>query len=280
MLTYLTGYDFGYGWFWNDAHLYLALAIAALAGIAWKHLPRWARILSGALVLWGVASFLIVQFGFRFNLPQVLPTEHFLSEAAARPAPIQVIDLGSGSGRTTIMVARARPNTKLTALDNFSAEYIENNGAARIKANFRNAGIELNRLEVLPADMRHIPRPDASFDAAVSSYAIDHLRHDDIPVALHEVSRVLKPNGEFLVCLIAADTWLKVVYGPLLMHHMWRVKPGFWEHELNDAGMTVIEQGSQPGAKWFLCRKSPANREAQFHPAGSKPNGTQETHQQ
>jgi SAM-dependent methyltransferase len=256
VLTYLSGYDFAYGWVWNYGHLYLALVLAALIWILRARAPRWALALLGVVALWALVGFFIIQLAFRFNLPQVLPTEDFLKDGAHKPATARVLDIGCGSGRTTIMVALARPGVHVTGLDNFSADYITENGPERLKKNVRVAGIDENRVDVLAADMRKIPAPDASFDGAVSSFAVDHLDRQGMVTALHEISRVLKPDGEFLLSVIAADSWLKMVYGPLLMHHMRRVTPQFWENQLRDAGLTVTAQGRQPGARWFLSRKA------------------------
>lgn len=256
MLTYLLPYDFGYGWAWNYAHLYLALVLGGLAWLLRKRVPRWALAVLGALSLYAMTGFLIIQLGFRFNLPQLLPTEHFLATVRGKDAPVRVLDMGSGSGRTTLMVLLARPGVRVTALDNFSADYIDENGPERIKRNVRAAGIDESRLEVVTSDMRKMSLPDSSFDGIVSSFAIDHLDRTGIANALHEASRVIKPDGEFLLSVIAMDGWLKTVYGPLLLHHVRRLAPHFWEDSLRDAGLPVIEQGRQPGARWFLCHKT------------------------
>ncbi len=257
MLAYLTGYDFGYSWPWSYGHLYVALVFAGLTWLGRRRLPGWALAITGAVALWGLAGFLIVQLAFRFNLPQVLPTERFLSDS--RPAPLKVLDIGSGSGRTTIMVALARPGTQVTALDNFSAEYIKDNGAEHLRRNVKAAGIDQARIDVVTADMRSIPLPDGSFDGVVSSFAIDHQDRKGIESALREVSRLLKPGGQFLLSVMAADGWLNTVYTPLLVHHVRRANSHFWHDELGKAGLVVIEEGRQPGAKWFLSGK-PAER--------------------
>ena len=96
-----------------------------------------------------------------------------------------LLDLGAGSGRSSIMVLLERPRTTLVALDNFSATYIKDHGPEKLKANLRAAGVD-RRAEVVSADMRKLPFPDGSFDALVSTYALDHLPRKDIPGALAE----------------------------------------------------------------------------------------------
>lgn len=52
--------------------------------------------------------------------------------------------------------------------------------------------------EVMPdvvASMTEIPLEDASFEAVASQHNLEHLRPHDVPVALREFQRVLKPGG-------------------------------------------------------------------------------------
>ncbi len=251
MLAYiLLGYDFGYAWPWTYGHLYLAILLALLAWAVRKRLPVWATAIIAAGALWAFAGFLIVHYVFFFNAPPPMPTQRFMTSGQGR-----VLDIGCGSGRTSIMVGTARPKVLISALDNFSATYIRGNGEDLLRRNLRIAGID-SRVQMLNADMRRIPAPDASFDGVVSSYAIDHLSRAGIEQTLGEVSRVLRPGGEFLLEVIRADGWVKFTYGPLLVMHMRRVEPGFWTTMLERAHLNLIEQGTTPGSAYFLCRKT------------------------
>lgn len=246
-----TGYDFGYSWQWTHAHLIPAALFGLLAILAWRRRWRWTPWLSSAVALWALAGFAVVQFAFRINRPMVLPTEKFLTAGTGR-----VLDVGAGSGRSALMVLLARPGTTVVALDNFSAEYITDHGPARLHANARAAGVE-SRIEVKTGDMRAMPLEAATFDAAVSAYAIDHVNREGIEKALAEVARVLKPNGEFLLMIGNGDAWVKFAY-PLVNRHMYYgiVPPvELWRGRLNAAGFDVPETGHAPGTLYFLSRK-------------------------
>jgi len=236
-------YSFGYPWYFTHGHLVLA-ACFLLTTILVR--LKWVRFVAAALTLWALSAFGICQLVLRWNRPVDLPTQNFLKGGVGR-----VIDLGAGSGRATIAVGLARPQVKLVALDDFSAQYIRDNGPATTIANARAAGIA-DRVEVLTADMRKIPAPDASFDGVVSTYAIDHLGRDGIEQTLGEVKRILRPGGEFLMLVIRGDAWLGWCFGPLMMHGL--RGPEFWQGELRGHGLDIVEQGTAPGTLWYMCR--------------------------
>lgn len=239
--------DFGYHWAWTYGYFApLALALALLAG-AWRFgAPRWSLVVPAAVATWSLAGFLIARFVIRMNEPLKLPVEGFLAGGTGR-----VLDIGCGAGRTTLMVALARPQAKVVALDNFSAGYISDHGAPHIMRNLVAAGVE-GRVTIEKADMLALPFETGAFDAAVSSYAIDHLPQPRIPTALAEVRRVLRPGGEFLLMVIVPNLSTTVAFSPFL--HARMPGPRFWRAGLSVAGFEVASEGSSRGGHWFLAR--------------------------
>jgi ubiquinone/menaquinone biosynthesis C-methylase UbiE len=183
----------------------------------------------GLVVVWALASFVMVRFGFDMNGRAALPTEAFLRSGTGK-----VLDMGAGTGRSTLMVLEARPQATVVALDSFADSYVQHfgvrnagavvdQGRERLLANMRAAGVD-QRVSVQPGDMRRMPLESDSFDAALSAYAIDHLGPQGIREALSEAHRVLKPHGEFLLIVVNQDGWLNFTFGPLMMHS--RMVPG------------------------------------------------------
>jgi len=243
--------DFGYVGPWTHGHLVVTAVALPLAWLAWRRRwPRAVTALLAALTLWSVAAFLVVQFVFRFNDVPTLPTGAFVASGSVR-----VVDLGAGSGRSTVMLLWARPQDTAVALDNFSAGYISGHGPDKTRANFRAAGVEA-RATVQAGDMRALPFPDASFDAALSVAAIDHLSGDDARKALREAARVLKPQGQFLLEVMNPDWWMRFAWGPVLLHG---TSPGSmrqrWTGMLDQAGFQVTEVGTQPITLYLLAVK-------------------------
>jgi SAM-dependent methyltransferase len=246
--------SFGYPWWLTYGHL----VITAIALPVWilGYMRKWPRLLTfsiAAVTLWSVAAFGVARFGLNVNGRLTLPTEKFLASGEGR-----VLDMGAGTGKSSLMVLEARPKTSVVALDLFADSYEHHfgrglNGQERLLANLRTVGLE-NRATVQTGDIRKLPFEPATFDAVVSTYAIDHLNRQGIDMSLREASRVLKPNGEFLLMVIAKDFWAKFAFGPLLLHSGTRDQ-AWWAGRLQETGFQMIEQGTRPATLYFLAAK-------------------------
>lgn len=246
-------YDFGYPWWMTWGHLVplVLFGLVAIAGVVlgWR---RWIIVASGALTLWSLAGFLVLNQVLMVNRPLPLPTPQFLPGGAGR-----VLDMGAGSGRATLMVLQTRPAATVVAIDLYSGYWgINDNTPQRLLRNASAAGVGA-RVEARVADMRELPFEDGSFDAAVSSFALDHLRREGVALALREAVRVLKPGGQILIINLRADAWIRLALPSLPGHGYFGATqdPARWRTALDDAGFDLVEQGTQPGTIYFLARK-------------------------
>lgn len=245
--------DFGYPWWLNYGHLALfGVLLAAVLAARAARASRWITMLLGVLCLWaGTVALLVHLFGI--NQVPPLPTQGFLSSGTGR-----VLDLGAGTGRSSIMVLTERPRATLVASDLFGTSFSQHFGPGgrpqdRLLANIRAAGVD-GRATIETADMLKLPFTDDEFDAIVSAYAMDHLGRDGARTALAEAHRVLKPGGDFLLILVANDAWAKLAFGPLLSHGG-VYGPGWWRDAVTNAGFHVREQGSRPVTTYFLLTR-------------------------
>ena len=250
VLAMNNSYDFDYTWTVTYGHLVplaAALGIAALA--AWRGWPRLVTILAGLVGLWALMGLVVVHFLFGLTRPMDLPTDRFLASGSGR-----VLDAGAGSGRAGVGVLIARPKATVTALDIYSGYWgIDDNTPERFMANARAAGAA-DRAEARTGDMRDMPFDEATFDAVISSYAIDHLSREGTVKAIAEVHRVLKSHGEFLLMIINSADWLVRLVSPPIAHHP-RQDPLRWRHMIEDAGFTLEEEGATTGSFYFYARK-------------------------
>lgn len=247
--------DFGYPWWIGYGHLILAGLILVIFSLG--YVRKWARVpmlLLGVVAVWALAAFFITRFVIDVNGRGTLPTQSFLASGTGR-----VLDMGAGTGRSSLMVLEARPRATLVALDLFGRSYEHHFGSEaspqeRLLANMRAAGVD-QRVSIRTADMRKLPFEPAEFDAIVSCYAIDHLNGEGIRQSLSEAARVVKPGGDFLLMVIAKEPWLMFTFGPMLMHSGTRGAE-WWSSRLQEASFQVIENGTKPATLFLLARRS------------------------
>jgi len=248
--------DFAYPWWLGYGHLPVLMIAACLLIVGSKRKwPTSVRFLLLSLVVWSGAALLVERFVFDINGVPPLPTQTFLSSGLGR-----VLDIGAGTGRSSIMVLRSRPEATLVALDLFGHSFDEHFGHSetpqqKLLANLKTAGVD-RRATITTADMRKLPFEGASFDAIVSAYAMDHLNRSGTDQALAEAARVLKPGGDFLLMLIANEKWAKFTFGPLLSHGGFRGAT-WWMAHVRQAGFQVNEQGTYPLTFYLLARRNP-----------------------
>jgi ubiquinone/menaquinone biosynthesis C-methylase UbiE len=98
---------------------------------------------------------------------------------------MNVIDCGCGPGSITIGVADVVAPGQVTGVD-IEPRQLEAARALALERGVRNVRFE-------PGSVYALPFPDATFDAAVAHFVIEHV--NDPVRALRELRRVLKPGG-------------------------------------------------------------------------------------
>jgi len=245
--------DFGYPWWLSYGHLVILAATVAVMFLGYRRKwQRWLLVVFGLIAMWAGAAFLLIRFGLDVNSAAALPTQNFFRSGDGR-----VLDLGAGTGRSSIMVLSARPKATLVALDLFADSFDMHFGSGespqqRLLANLKVAGVA-QRASIETADMRKLPFASASFDAIVSCYAVDHLPRDGIIEALAESARVLKPGGDLLLMVVQNDRWVKFAFGPLLSHGATRGE-AWWTSRAAEAGFTLVEAGAPPATLYLLLK--------------------------
>jgi ubiquinone/menaquinone biosynthesis C-methylase UbiE len=112
----------------------------------------------------------------------------------------RILDAACGNGRyTKFLLRQADPDAALTAFD-LSAAMLRR----------ARARLPSPRVSLAVADLTRLPYADASFDAAVCGWVIEHLA--DPCDGLRELARVLCPGGKLLL-LSTEDTFTGAACG-------------------------------------------------------------------
>ncbi|MGH2460868.1 MAG: class I SAM-dependent methyltransferase [Chloroflexota bacterium] len=116
-----------------------------------------------------------------------------LGQAARRFKPASVLDIGCGSGRLLRKVHAYWPEAQLSGVDPAQG-MLEVARQLTPEARFFMGSGEA------------LPLADASVDLALSTISFHHWQ--DQAAGVHEVARVLRPGGSFLLADFTVPTWL------------------------------------------------------------------------
>jgi len=155
--------------------------------------------------------------------------ERLTALLGARPRG-RVLDIGCGGGHASFAAAPVAEEVWATDL---SADMLAVVAEAAHERGYAN-------LHTRQAAADLLPFADAAFDAVITRMSAHHWR--DVPVALAEIHRVLKPDGVFLLIDIAGaeeplcDTWLQGIELLRDPSHVRNHTPSAWRTMLDAAG--------------------------------------------
>ncbi|MFC6738473.1 class I SAM-dependent methyltransferase [Methylobacterium tardum] len=168
----------------------------------------------------------------------------------------RVLDLGCGGGHVAFAAAAA--GAAVTAYDLSDAML------AAVAAEAARRGLE--RIETRQGAAEAPPFPEASFDAVLTRYSAHHWR--DVPAALAQARRVLKPGGLLVVCDIVSpeepllDTHLQAVELLRDPSHVRDYRVSEWRAMLEaagfDPGLPLASRPRMEFASWIARMRTPA----------------------
>lgn len=178
--------------------------------------------------------------------------------AAHLPKRPVVLDLGCGAGHASFAVAPVAES--VTAYD-LSPEMLAVVADAARERGHPNLGTQQGNVATLPFI-------DSSFCMVVTRFSAHHWL--DVPAALREVRRVLKPNGVFIIIDITApeaplhDTTLQAVELLRDGSHVRDYRPSEWLQMLGEAGFASEQlkgwKLQMQFDEWTARMRTPAER--------------------
>lgn len=143
-------------------------------------------------------------------------------------APRVVLDLGCGTGRGSVALKRAYPDSTVVALD-FAP--------GMLREAVRHASDEITPIELVCADALRLPFPDDSADLVFSNLMLQWC--EPLQVAFTEVRRVLKPGGLFMFSTFGPDTLMELKDAWAAVDTRVHVNRFVDMHDIGDAAMHV-----------------------------------------
>ncbi len=124
------------------------------------------------------------------RLAESRPRKRVLELVAVRDGE-DVLEVATGTGVQLVELARRTPKGTTRGVE------LAPGMLAESRKRLRKAG--LDRVEVMEGTALDLPFPDESFDLLVNGYMLDLLPREDIPRALAEFKRVLRPGGRLVL---------------------------------------------------------------------------------
>jgi SAM-dependent methyltransferase len=163
-----------------------------------------------------------------------------------------ILDAGCGHGRTTIAMSKVMKNGRIVAIDRFDAGYIADGGRKLLERNLKIAKIG-DRVDIQAQDVTAMTFGDGTFDAAVSSYMIDHLGNNKLK-GLREINRVLKKDGRFLLMVVTPNFFTRAIT-VISFFHMMVTRVEEWDRLFEDSGFKCTSDGDINLGHYFLLEK-------------------------
>jgi demethylmenaquinone methyltransferase/2-methoxy-6-polyprenyl-1,4-benzoquinol methylase len=154
----------------------------------------------------------------------------------------RLLDLGSGTGDLALAAARQSPNTSVVAAD-FTLEMMK-------VGQQRPGG---NAIPWSAADATQLPFASASFDAVISGFLMRNVA--DLPGALAEQHRVLKPGGR--VVILDTTRPPRNLLSPFIRIHLHVIIPALGKLIAGDSSAYTYLPDSTEG---FLAAETLAER--------------------
>jgi ubiquinone/menaquinone biosynthesis C-methylase UbiE len=114
-----------------------------------------------------------------------------LELASVRPGE-DILEVATGTGVQLVRLARANPGGRTVGVE------ISDGMLAQTRRRLDEAGL-YEEVELIPGSALELPFADDSFDVVVNGFMLDLLPRDDIPRALAEFKRVLRPGGRIVL---------------------------------------------------------------------------------
>ena len=246
----IEGYDFGWSTKWINGFLAASILVFLLAVHVYISLagsPIAQFIVYTLLLLLSVNFFMgnVVISNSNRTARLTLPMVNLLPSGKG-----SILDAGCGAGRTTIALGKVYPEAKITSFDRFDAEYIESGGTELLRRNIKIANIE-DLVTIEKGDITNTQFADATFDAIVSSFMIDHLRNGK-QKALQESYRILKPGGKFLMVIIVPGYSSFAIANFLSLFLTSRKT---WKKWIEQSGFTMVDDGKINEGAYFYFEK-------------------------
>jgi SAM-dependent methyltransferase len=164
-----------------------------------------------------------------------------------------VLDVGSGTGRTAVQIAKRLTCGKLVGIDIWDTMELGGNSPERAYANAEIEGVKA-KVEFKFGNVLQIPFDDNVFDIVTCSSVLNNLRGEKNRIkALKEIFRVLKPEGKCMLLEPLRNLRTFCAFTPFAVFQLGKREQ--WENYVETAGFSKVRFHDEKGIGIFIIEK-------------------------
>lgn len=164
-----------------------------------------------------------------------------------------VLDVGSGTGRTSVQIAKRLTTGRLVGIDIWDTMELSGNSPERAYKNAEIEGVKA-KVDFKFGNVLEIPFNDDIFDIVTCSSVLNNLSGEKNRVkALKEIFRVLKPGGKCMLLEPLRNLRMFFAFTPFAFYQLG--KSEHWEKYAKTAGFSKVRFQDKKGSGIFILEK-------------------------
>lgn len=164
-----------------------------------------------------------------------------------------VLDVGSGTGRTSVQIAKRLTTGRLVGIDIWDTMELSGNSPERAYKNAEIEGVKI-KVDFKFGNVLEIPFNDDIFDIVTCSSVLNNLPGEKNRVkALKEIFRVLKPGGKCMLLEPLRNLRMFFAFTPFAFYQLG--KSEHWEKYAKTAGFSKVRFQDKKGSGIFILEK-------------------------
>jgi SAM-dependent methyltransferase len=164
-----------------------------------------------------------------------------------------VLDVGSGTGRTAVQVAKRLTSGKLVGIDIWDTTELSGNSPEKAYANAEIEGVKA-KVEFKFGNVLEIPFDNDVFDILTCSSVLNNLHGEENRIkALKEIFRVLKPDGKCMLLEPLRNLQTFCAFTPFAVFQLGKREQ--WENYAETAGFSKMRFYDEKGIGIFIMEK-------------------------
>jgi ubiquinone/menaquinone biosynthesis C-methylase UbiE len=164
-----------------------------------------------------------------------------------------VLDVGSGTGRTSVQIAKRLTTGRLVGIDIWDKMELSGNSPERAYKNAEIEGVKA-KVDFKFGNVLEIPFNDDIFDIVTCSSVLNNLPGEKNRIkALKEIFRVLKPGGKCMLLEPLRNLRMFFAFTPFAFYQLG--KSEHWEKYAKTAGFSKVRFQNKKGSGIFILEK-------------------------